>query len=51
MNEREKEKIRLNKIKNYPVLDSQQLLSLIRVSQILIKDLEERVHKLENEER
>lgn len=32
-----------NKIRNYPNLTNQQLLSLIRASQIMITDLEERM--------
>lgn len=38
-----------NMAEEYPELNNKQLLSLIRVSQILITDLEERVAKLENE--
>ena len=40
-----------NKISEYPVLDPQQLLSLIRASQILITDLEERIHRLEKNQK
>jgi len=38
-----------NKNKEYPVLNSQQLLSLIRANQILMQDFEERIIKLEKE--
>lgn len=39
----------INKNRNYPLLDNQQLLSLIRANQILLTDLEERLIFLEEQ--
>ena len=38
-----KEKHPDNKIKEYPILDPQQLLSLIRANQVMIRQLEDEI--------
>ena len=38
-----------NKLNDYPLLDNQQLLSLIRANQLMLTDLEEKYYNLKNE--